>query len=177
MKKIILLLLFCFSGFIYAQETPDVNIEENHSKEKSHENSYENKKPVTGIIFSFSGFNEYRMGMGVFFGKLGTDGGGIHPLGSDFGLLFEYNFKDNITYNRFYYHLTGGVSATLLGGSMVIASNKDAISVGFAPEVGAGLSTVFKLFYRYNFYLNKKFNSYEVVFHICLYPKQFEGLK
>jgi hypothetical protein len=170
MKKIFLL-LFCLSGFIYAQENNEVNIEEEHSKEKIHESSYHNKKPVTGLIFSFSGFNEYRMGMGVFLGKLGTDGGGIHPIGDDFGLLFEYNFKDNIIYNRFYYHLTGGASAALLGCSMVIASNKDDISIGFAPEIGMGLSTVFKVFYRYNFYLNKNFNSYEVVFHLCLYKK------
>jgi len=110
------------------------------------------------------------MGMGIFFGKLSKDGG-HHPFGDDFGLLFEYNFKDNITYNRFYYHLTGGASAALLGGSMVIASNKDDISIGFAPEIGIGLSTLFKLFYRYNFYINKKFNSYEIVFHLCLYKR------
>jgi hypothetical protein len=56
----------------------------------------------------------------------------------------------------------------LLGGSMVIAFDNNDISVGFAPEIGIGLSTLFKIFYRYNFYINNRFNSYEVVFHFCL---------
>jgi hypothetical protein len=124
-----------------------------------------------GLVFSFSGFNEFRLGMGIFFGKLGSDGG-HHPFGDDFGLLFEYNLKDNIGYNRFYYHFTGGASAFLLGGSMVIVSDKNNINVGFAPEIGIGLSTLFKTFYRYNFYVNNnRFNSYEIVFHLCLYIK------
>ena len=49
---------------------------------------------------------------------------------------------------------------------MAIDSNN--ISVGLAPEIGIGLSTVFKIFYRYNFYINKDFNSYEVIFHLCI---------
>ena len=120
----------------------------------------------SGLIFSFSGFNEYRMGMGVFFGSLGRVG--HHPHGNDFGLLFEFNFKDNITYTRFYYHMTGGVSAMLMGVSMVIASDSEDMSIGWAPEIGMGLSTLFKMFYRYNFYTNNRFNSYEIVFHLCL---------
>ncbi|MDR0473905.1 MAG: hypothetical protein LBH43_09590 [Treponema sp.] len=51
---------------------------------------------------------------------------------------------------------------------MVIAFDNNDISVGFAPEIGIGLSTLFKIFYRYNFYINNRFNSYEVVFHFCL---------
>ncbi|MDR2841927.1 MAG: helix-turn-helix domain-containing protein, partial [Spirochaetaceae bacterium] len=50
-----------------------------------------------------------------------------------------YNFKDNIKYTRFYYHLTGGVSAMLLGDSMVIAYDNNDMSIGFAPEIAFAL--------------------------------------
>jgi hypothetical protein len=174
-------MFFCLTSFINAQENIFIEeINQNDSGAKTGDENIENKKqtgnykdaePLTGIIFSFSGFNEFRLGMGIFFGKLGKDGG-HHPFGDDFGLLFEYNFKDNISYNRFYYHFTGGASAVLMGGSMVVASDKDNISVGFVPEIGIGLSTLFKIFYRYNFYINNnRFNSYEIVFHLCLNKK------
>jgi hypothetical protein len=140
---------------IEEEKKPGINDNKNDGRQK------------TGFAFSFSGFNEFRLGIGIFLGSLGTDGG-HHPLGDDFGLLFEYNFKENIKYTRFYYHLTGGVSAMLLGGSMVVAYDNDDISVGFSPEIGFGLSTLFKIFYRYNFYINNSFNSYEIVFHLCL---------
>jgi hypothetical protein len=185
MKKYLVIVFLCLTNFINAQE--NIYIEKNKNIEKINQNdsgnkignediederqtkNYKDVKPLMGLVFSFSGFNEFRLGMGIFFGKLGSDGG-HHPMGDDFGLLFEYNLKDNINYNRFYYHFTGGASAFLLGGSMVIASDKNNISVGFAPEIGIGLSTLFKTFYRYNFYINNnKFNSYEVVFHLCLY--------
>jgi hypothetical protein len=184
MKKYLFIFFLCLNNSIYAQEMividEDENIEEinqNDGEIGNEDNEstkqpiyYKDAKPLTGIVFSFSGFNEFRFGMGIFFGKLGSDG--HHPLGDDFGLLFEYNFKDNIIYNRFYYHFTGGVSAVLLGGSIVIASDKNNIGFGFAPEVGIGLSTLFKIFYRYNFYINNnRFNSYEVVFHLCLYKR------
>jgi hypothetical protein len=90
-KKYIIVIFICLTTFLNAQENADIGVEENANKK------------LSGLVFSFSGFNEFRFGMGIFFGTLGTDGG-HHPLGNDFGLLFEYNFKDNITYNRFYYH-------------------------------------------------------------------------
>jgi hypothetical protein len=156
-------------NIINAQEDIDNNIENHEPAEniQSDKKNIDNNNQKIGIIFSFSGFNEFRMGMGLFFGKLGSDGG-HHPFGDDFGLLFEYNLKNNISYSRFYYHITGGVSAMLLGGSMVIVSDRDDISIGAAPEIGFGLSTIFKIFYRYNFYINNRFNSYEVVFQLCL---------
>jgi hypothetical protein len=175
------MIFLCLTALIGAQE--NVNIEESEVNEvvkifqeednqlnkeiveNSQNNENKNEQNI-GLIFSFSGFNEFRLGLGIFFGELGTDG--HHPFGTDFGLLFEFNFKENIKYSRVYYHLTGGVSAMLLGGSMVIAFDNNDISVGFAPEIGIGLSTLFKMFYRYNFYINNRFNSYEVVFHLCL---------
>jgi len=124
-----------------------------------------NGKLLIGTVLSFSGFNKYRMGGGLFLGKLG---GYHHPVGYDYGILFEYNFKEKIIYNRLYGHLTGGASAMLLGGSMVMVIDGNNISAGLAPEIGFGLSTAFKMFYRYNFYIKNNYNSYEVVFHLCM---------
>jgi hypothetical protein len=181
MKKYFVIIFFCLTSFINAQENifiEEINQDDSDDKtgneeieDKKQTGNYKDADPITGLVFSFSGFNEFRLGMGIFFGKFGKDGG-HHPLGDDFGLLFEYNFKDNISYNRFYYHFTGGASAVLLGGSMIVASDKYNISVGFAPEIGIGLSTIFKIFYRYNFYINNnRFNSYEIVFHLCFNKK------
>jgi hypothetical protein len=119
-----------------------------------------------GTMLSFSGFNTFRMGIGLFLGSLASDG--HHPVGYDYGLLFEYHFKRRIAYTRFYYHLTGGVSAMLMGGSAVVAIARNRITAGLAPEIGIGLSTLFKIFYRYNFYLHRDFNGYEVAFHLCI---------
>jgi hypothetical protein len=174
-QKDIIFLFFitCFTNFIFAQENIEQNgnMENNNSLENTEKSNIdtraEDKQQSIGLTFSFSGFNEFRLGLGVFFGNLGNDGG-HHPLGDDFGLLFEYNFKENINYTRFYYHFTGGVGAILLGGSMVIAYDNNNMSIGFSPEIGFGLSTLFKIFYRYNFYINNKFNRYEIVFHLCL---------
>ena len=171
---VVLFVLACFTNFLSSQELIDSDVDdkidnaiENDEFDRNYKSN--NDKSLIGLIFSFSGFNKYRMGMGLFFGKLGSDG--HHPFGDDFGLLFEYTLKENIKYTRFYYHLTGGVSAMLLGGSMVIAYDNNNMSIGFAPEIGIGLSTLFKVFYRYNFYINKRFNSYEIVFHLCLYKR------
>ncbi|MDR2717390.1 MAG: hypothetical protein LBB89_04915 [Treponema sp.] len=177
MKKYLVIVFLCLTNFINAQE--NIHIEENENIETINQNennederrakSYKDSEPLMGLVFSFSGFNKFRSGMGIFFGKLGSDGG-HHPFGDDFGLLFEYNYKDNIIYNRFYYHITNGI---LLGGSMVIAADKNNINIGLAPEAGIGLSTLFKIFYRYNFYINNsRFNSYEIVFHLCLYKQK-----
>ena len=106
------------------------------------------------------------MGLGMFAGKLGI--AGHHPTGYDYGVLLEYNFSQKLMYTRLYGHLTGGASAMLLGVSTVMVIDSKSMSIGFAPEIGVGLSTIFKMFYRYNFYLNNDYNSYEIVFHLCL---------
>jgi len=162
---VLLILTTFFSTLIIAQEDLE-NIDNINNESIENNNNTDNGKLLIGPILSFSGFNEFRMGVGLFLGKLGSDG--HHPVGYDYGVLFEYNFREKIMYTRLYGHLTGGVSATLLGVSMVMAIDSNNVSVGLAPEIGIGLSTLFKIFYRYNFYLNKDFNSYEVVFHLCL---------
>jgi hypothetical protein len=167
LKRFFVLLIFItfFPYLGIAQE--DIEIIDNINNESIENNDKTNTgKLLIGTILSFSGFNQFRMGGGLFLGKLSGDG--HHPFGYDYGILFEYNFREKIIYTRLYGHLTGGVSAMLLGGSMVMAIDSNNISVGLAPEIGVGLSTLFKIFYRYNFYLNKDFNSYEVVFHLCL---------
>jgi len=166
-KRYFVLLIFLtfFPYLNFAQE--DIEIIEHINDEPIKNNNKTNTgKLLIGSILSFSGFNEFRMGAGLFFGKLGSDG--HHPFGHDYGILCEYNFKEKTIFTRLYSHLTGGVGATLLGASIVMAIDSNNISVGLAPEIGIGLSTVFKIFYRYNFYLNKDFNGYEVVFHLCI---------
>jgi len=165
-KRYFVLLIFItfFSNLIFAQE--DLEVIDNINNESIEDNNnIDNDKLLIGPMLSFSGFNEFRMGVGLFLGKLGKVG--PHPFGYDYGIVFEYNFREEIIYTRLYYHLTGGASAVSLGGSMVMAIDSNNISLGFAPEIGIGLSTLFKIFYRYNFYLNRDFNSYEVVFHLC----------
>lgn len=39
------------------------------------------------------------------------------------------------------------------------------VTVGLAPHIGVGFPQ-FKIFYRYNFYLNKDYNCHEIVFFI-----------
>jgi hypothetical protein len=165
-KRYFVLLIFItfFSYLAIAQEDLE-NIDNINNESIENNNNTDNDKLLFGHILSFSGFNEFRMGVGLFLGKLSSVG--HHPFGYDYGILFEYNFREEIIYTRLYYHLTGGVSAMSLGGSMVMAIDSNNISLGFAPEIGIGLSTLFKIFYRYNFYLNKDFNSYEIVFHLC----------
>ena len=102
--------------------------------------------------------------MGLFF--VNFRGSGSRQSGDDFGLLFEYNLNENIKHARLYYHMTDGSFGILMGGSVVMAFEDNDMAIGFAPEVGVGLSTFFKVFYRYNFYLNDKFNSHEIVFHV-----------
>jgi len=161
--------LFIFITFFpylgIAQE--DTEIIDNIDNEPIENNNKTNTgKLLVGTMLSFSGFNKFRMGAGLFLGKLGSDG--HHPYGYDYGILSEYNFREKIIFTRLYGHLTGGGSAMLLGGSMVMAIDNNNISAGLAPEIGIGLSTLFKVFYRYNFFINKDFNTYEVVFHLCI---------
>jgi len=166
-KRFFVLLIFItfFPYLSFTQE--NIEITDNINDESIENNNKTNTdKLLIGTILSFSGFNKFRMGTGLFLGKLGSDG--HHPFGYDYGILCEYNFKEKIIFTRLYSHLTGGVGAMLLGGSIVMAIDSNNKSVGLAPEIGIGLSTVFKIFYRHNFYLNKDFNGYEVVFHLCI---------
>jgi hypothetical protein len=143
-------LLSCCIGAQEIEETKEVQV-------AARKNSSGDEQ-LMGLTFSFSGFNVFRFGMGLSVGSLGSDG--HHPFGWDYGLLFEYDFKNNIKYNRVYFHITGGVGAMLLGGSTVIAYDNNDISIGFAPEIGIGLSTIGGIFFRYNFHINEKFNTY-----------------
>ena len=111
-RYFILLSFITFLPYLcIAQE--DIEIIDNIDNEFIENNIKPNiSKFLIGTILSFSGFNEFRMGVGLFLGELGSDG--HHPIGYDYGLLFEYNFKENIIYTRLYGHLAGGFSAMLL---------------------------------------------------------------
>jgi hypothetical protein len=149
------LLLAFFTGFLSSEEISD---------RFDNDNERINNSSLLGLTFSFSGFTEYRFGMGLFF--VNYRGSRSRQTGDDFGLLFEYNVDKNIKHARLHYHMTDGAFGVLMGGSVVMAFDEDGMAVGFAPEIGVGLSTFFKVFYRYNIYLDNKFNSQEIVFHI-----------
>jgi hypothetical protein len=167
-QNITLLFMACFINFAGAQEPPEQAGVANRPAEAGGTDRYSGSQSA-GLTLSFSGFNEFRFGLGLFLGASGNGGnGGPYHFGDDLGFLFEFNFKEDIKYTRFYYHLTSCSSAVSLGGSMVIAYNNNTISMGFAPEIGLDLSRVFKVLYRYNFYMDNIFNSYEVVFHLRL---------
>jgi hypothetical protein len=159
MKKsfLIFLLLVCYANFLSSEEIIVIN---------GRDNDYErnNNGSLLGLTFSFSGFNEYRLGMGLFFENF--RGSGSRQSADDFGLLAEYNLKENIKHARLYYHMADGLFGILMGGSVVMAFDDDDMAVGFAPEIGFGRASSFKVFYRYNFYLDNEFNSHEIVFHI-----------
>ena len=167
MKKCIFVLLICLCTAIslyaqdnsYSNETDEIVVPEIQYPERE-----TFKEKIIGLNLSVSGFNSFRPGGGIFFASFTKDK--YHIYGWDTGLLHEYNVNNKINYDRLYFHITGGVALALLGGSMVLAYDKDDISVGFAPEVGVGISSVFGFFFRYNFYLNNKFNSYEIVFQV-----------
>jgi hypothetical protein len=156
MKKgpfIFLLILTFLTNFLGSEEIYQ-------EYKRGRENESDINRSFLGLTFSFSGFNEYRLGMGLFF----LNGG--RESGNDFGLLAEYNFEENIKQARLYYHMTGGGFSMILGGSTVLTFDDDDMSIGFAPEIGFSLSPLFQVFYRYNFYLDNKFNCHEIVFHL-----------
>jgi hypothetical protein len=154
---LVFLLLTCLANFLSSEEIIVINTRDN-------EDERNNNSSLLGLTFSFSGFTEYRLGMGLFF--MNYRGSGWFRIADDFGLLFEYNVNQNIKHARAYYHMTDRYFGILMGGSVVMAFDDDGMAVGFAPEIGVGLATFFKVFYRYNFYLDNKFNSHEIVFHI-----------
>ena len=154
---LLLLLLTCFANFLSSEEIIVINTRDNNEE-------INNDSSLLGLTFSFSGFSEYRLGMGLFFTNYRDNG--WRESADDFGLLFEYNIDQNIKHARAYYHMTDRSFGVLMGGSVVMAFDEDAMAFGFAPETGFGLGTSVKVFYRYNFYLNNKFNSQEIVFHI-----------
>ena len=154
---VFLVILTCVTNFLGSQEILE-------SSRDNRDNEQNGNESLLGITFSFSGFSEYRIGMGLFFTNY--RGNGWRQSADDFGLLFEYNMEQNIKHARAYYHMTDRGFGVLMGASVVMAFADDAMAVGFAPEIGFGLGTSVKVFYRYNFYLDNEFNSQEIVFHI-----------
>ena len=157
MKHLLLMLFLVLAFTVNAQETGDTV-----SKENS-----------IGLIISGSGFNAFRLGGGVYFARLTNTR--RYTIGWDTGTLFEYSFNDDVMYNRAYFHITSGNPPALLGASVVLAYDKDGISFGLAPEIGVGLSSYWGLFFRYNLFINSRFNSYEVVFRLNLCKMNFSG--
>jgi hypothetical protein len=104
-------------------------------------------------------FNYFNIGFGY---NWGTSKNILyHFFASDYGFYIEYKTTKEL-HSRLYYDKYGGSAGLLFGGSGIAATNFDNMTFGIAPHIGIGLPGM-KLFYRYNFYLNKEFNSHEIV--------------
>lgn len=89
----------------------------------------------------------------------------------DFGYLVKYKTLRELHLRLHLDHHFGDhgfLTGFLLGGSAIMATDFDKITYGAAPHIGFGLVEI-KLFYRYNFYLDKSFNSHEIVLQL-LFP-------
>jgi hypothetical protein len=118
----------------------------------------------TGVILSLSAFNYFQAGVGFNCGSWKR--AGDHFAGSNYGVLIEYKTIKEV-HLRFYGNIYGGSSAMHMGVSGVLSSDFTDFSAGLAPEVGLGVPGG-NLFYRYNFYLNSRFNCHEIV--LLIYP-------
>ena len=160
-KQIILLLIFSFVLF-------NVSAKEAYNDEMSDRT---NEYDISGFLLQFTislisnrekiAYNYFAFGLGYNWGSYRVNQ--HHFLANDYGFIIEYKFMDELR-ARLYYDIYGGSTAVLLGGSGIIATNFDYVTIGIAPHIGIGLPFGLKMFYRYNFYLNNTFNSHEIVF-------------
>jgi hypothetical protein len=114
---------------------------------------------LSGIALELSGFNYFNIGLGHNWGTEKVVA--YHSFANDYGFYIEYNTIKEL-HLRLYYDIYGGSAGMLLGGSGIAATNFDATTFGIAPHIGLGLGGI-KIFYRYNFYLDKEFNCHEIV--------------
>jgi hypothetical protein len=126
------------------------------SENKSNENI--NKYDMTGLVFSLSGFNYFSCGIGINSGTYSTAMG--HYGAITYGALLEYKTEKEI-HIRSYIRLYGGSAGFLLGMSGIYANNFLNYSFGIGPEIGIGFNKI-NILYRYNLYLNNKFNCHEI---------------
>jgi hypothetical protein len=142
------------------------NTEENFNNNPSEEPLKRNNTHYdkTGVILSLSAFNYFSVGLG--FNKGGWRRAGPHFAGSNYGVLFEYKTIKEL-HLRIYGNIYGGASAIHLGASGMICTNFEEITFGISSEIGIG-APGFSMLYRYNFYLNSKYNCHEIV--LLIYP-------
>ena len=162
-KKILFLIFFFLSFFIYAQENnQDESINNIELEQPSEEEIIDYDK--NGIILSLSAFNYFSAGLGFNIGSWGR--AGPHFFGSNYGIIIEYKTIKEM-HLRVYGNMYGGVSAMYLGLSGILGTNFEEISIGISPEIGLGFPGG-SIFYRYNFYINNIFNCHEIV--LLIYP-------
>ena len=157
------LIFFFLSFFIHAQENnQDENINDIELEQPFEEKAIDYDK--TGIILSLSAFNYFSVGLGFNIGNWWR--AGPHFAGRNYGILIEYKTNREM-HLRIYGNLYGGASAIYLGLSGILCTDFEEISVGISPEIGLGFPGG-SIFYRYNFYINNKFNCHEIV--LLIYP-------
>jgi len=119
---------------------------------------YDLSGPRLGLSF----YNDFMPGIGFGYnwGALSTQSG--HAGATDYGFALEYKVKNELHF-RSYFDLSGGSAGGLIGASSIATTDFDKATAGIAPHLGIGIASV-RLFYRYNFHINKAFNCHEVVF-------------
>ncbi|MDR2732117.1 MAG: hypothetical protein LBB36_02755, partial [Fibromonadaceae bacterium] len=149
--------LFLFMIFSY-----NVFAEDMENAEGKYETKYYD---LSGFALELSYFNLDRlnflnigMGLGYNWGELKTMYS--HYGAKEYGIYMEYKAIKEL-HSGIYYDLSGGSGAMLLGASGIMITDFEKATVGVAPRIGLGV--IIKLFYRYNFCVNKKFNSHEIV--------------
>jgi hypothetical protein len=157
---ILLFLFMIFSLNVVAEDIDNdiENIEQNNNEIKYYD--------LSGFALELSCFNYFNIGFGYNWGEFKVMY--HHFFASDYGFYIEYKTIKEL-HLRIYYDMYGGSAGMLLGSSGIVATNFEKISVGIAPHIGAGFPGM-KIFYRYNFYINKDFNCHEIVLTILRDP-------
>ena len=115
---------------------------------------------ISGFFLSIGGFyKEFTVGLGYTWGSY--DVFSQHYFGSDYGFSLEYNTWREFRL-RVHYDAYGGSAGTLIGASIIMARDSNTFTLGAAPHIGIGFAEM-KLYYRYNFFINRAFNSHEII--------------
>ena len=160
-KQYIVILLILISMNLFAD-----NLEDN--EEIFEYNSEKRIYNLSGFALELSCFNYFNIGLGYNWGTYSVNYG--HFFANSYGFLIEYKSIKEL-HLRIYYDIYGGSAGMLLGASGIASTDFEKISAGLAPHVGIGFAGM-KLFYRYNFYLNKTFNCHEIVLSITKSPNK-----
>jgi hypothetical protein len=169
MKRVsILLFLFILFSFNITAEDTENNIE--NIEQSKNEIKYYN---ISGFTLELSCFNYFNIGLGYNWGEYKVMYN--HFFASDYGFYIEYKTKSEL-HIRLFYDLYGGSAGMLMGASGAVITDFEKITAGLAPHIGVGFPGM-KMFYRYNFYINKELNCHEIVLIISnIYNKRKEDV-
>jgi hypothetical protein len=162
-------LIFFFAALLANARENDANGNLNNNESEQRVDEENGDYDINGMILSLCGFNYFSAGLGFNKGRWGR--AGPHFGGINYGAIIEYKTMKEMHF-RIYGNVYGGVSAGYLGLSGILCTNFDEITAGIAPEIGMGVPGG-SLFYRYNFYLNNKYNCHEIVLLIYSLHKLF----